>query len=68
MQTFASSGATLAGATTFTVGSIAWYTHLYGTIPFIGEVHASSLAEEGLHPPQYPWSHKGWLDSFDHAR
>ncbi|EIN06183.1 hypothetical protein PUNSTDRAFT_73510 [Punctularia strigosozonata HHB-11173 SS5] len=67
MQTFVNSRATLAGATMFSVGSIAWYTHLYGSLPFIGEVHASSLAEEGLHPATYPWSHKGWLDSFDHA-
>jgi len=24
-------------------------------------------AEEALHPPQFPWNHKGHLDSFDHA-
>jgi len=59
---------TLTSASLFTVGTIAWYTHLYGTLPFIGEVHASSLSDEGLHPPKYPWSHSGWLDSFDHAR
>ena len=48
--------------------SITWYTHLYGNLPFIGEAHASHLSDEGLHPPAYPWSHKGILDTFDHAR
>ncbi|OBZ73492.1 Cytochrome c1, heme protein, mitochondrial [Grifola frondosa] len=61
------SRATLASATVLAVGSVAWYTNLYGTLPFIGEVHANSPAEEGLHSPQYPWSHSGLLDSFDHA-
>ena len=67
-QSFVNSRATLASATLLTVGSIAWYANLYGTLPFLGEVHANSPAEEGLHPPTYPWSHKGWLDTFDHAR
>jgi len=64
---FLDSKAALASATIFTVGSLAWYTHLYGTLPFISEVHATSPAEEGLHPTQYPWSHTGLLDTFDHA-
>jgi len=63
-----SSRATLASVSAFTVGTIAWYTHLYGNLPFLGEVHASHLSDEGLHPPAYPWSHKGVLDTFDHAR
>ena len=67
-QSFVNSRATLASATLLTVGSVAWYANLYGTLPFIGEVHANSPAEEGLHPAQYPWSHSGLLDSFDHAR
>jgi len=50
-----------------TAGSIAWYTHLFGTLPFVGEVHASHFSDEGLHPTPYPWSHNGWLDTFDHA-
>lgn len=62
------SRATLASATALTVGTVAWYTHLYGSLPFIGEVHASHLSDEGLHPASYPWSHNGLLDSFDHAR
>ncbi|CAE7225370.1 unnamed protein product [Rhizoctonia solani] len=62
-----SSRATAVAATATSVGSIAWYTHLYGQLPFIGELSANSPAEDGLHPASYPWSHKGWLDSFDHA-
>jgi ubiquinol-cytochrome c reductase cytochrome c1 subunit len=60
--------ATLASVSLFTAGTIAWYTHLYGNLPFIGEAHAGHLSDEGLHPPAYPWSHKGILDTFDHAR
>ncbi|CEL61872.1 ubiquinol-cytochrome c reductase cytochrome c1 subunit [Rhizoctonia solani AG-1 IB] len=62
-----SSRTTAVAATAASVGSIAWYTHLYGQLPFIGELSANSPAEDGLHPAAYPWSHKGWLDSFDHA-
>lgn len=68
MQSLFTSRASLISATLFSVGSIAWYTHLYGSLPFIGEVHANSLADDGLHPPVYPWSHKGLFDSFDHSR
>lgn len=63
-----SSRATLASASLFAVGTVAWYTHLYGTLPFVGEVHAGHLSDEGLHPASYPWSHRGWFDTFDHAR
>lgn len=62
------SRATLASVTLLSVGSIAWYTHLYGILPFLGEVHASSAGEVGLHPTAYPWPHKGLFDTFDHAR
>ncbi|QRW03004.1 ubiquinol-cytochrome C reductase cytochrome C1 subunit [Ceratobasidium sp. AG-Ba] len=62
-----SSRAVVAGATAVSVGSVAWYTHLYGQLPFVGEMSANSPAENGLHPAAYPWSHKGWLDTFDHA-
>lgn len=62
------SRATLASAALLTAGSIAWYSHLYGGLPFLGEVHASSPSEAGLHPAAYPWPHKGLFDSFDHAR
>ncbi|KAG5221001.1 cytochrome c1, component of the mitochondrial respiratory chain [Salix suchowensis] len=40
---------------------------LFGSLPFIGEVHASHLSDEGLHPTAYPWPHNGLLDTFDHA-
>uniref|UniRef100_A0A0W0FXG5 quinol--cytochrome-c reductase n=1 Tax=Moniliophthora roreri TaxID=221103 RepID=A0A0W0FXG5_MONRR len=66
-ESFMSSRATLAASSLVAAGTIAWYTHLYGTLPFLGEVHASHLSDEGLHPPKYPWSHGGWFDSFDHA-
>lgn len=66
-ETAVNSRAALASVSLFTVGTIAWYTHLYGTLPFVGEVHASHLSDEGLHPAAYPWSHKGILDTFDHA-
>lgn len=26
------------------------------------------MADEGMHPTPYPWSHNGWFNSFDHAR
>jgi len=61
------SRAALASASLVSVGTIAWYTHLYGTLPFVGEVHASHLSDEGLHAPSYPWPHNGVIDSFDHA-
>lgn len=61
------SNAALVAATAMTAGSIAWYTHLYGSVPFLGQVSANSPAEDGLHPAEYPWSHKGLLDTFDHA-
>lgn len=68
LQSLLNSRATLASVSLFTAGSIAWYTHLYGTLPFLGEVHAGHLSDEGLHPTAYPWSHGGILDTFDHAR
>lgn len=61
------SNAAIASVTLVSVGSVAWYTHLYGTLPFIGEVQASHASDEGLHPVHYPWSHNGWFDTFDHA-
>ncbi|OQV08981.1 hypothetical protein CLAIMM_13172 [Cladophialophora immunda] len=49
-------------ATAATVGSIAWYYHLFGQ-----DVYAMTPAEEGLHPTQYPWEHTKWTKTFDHA-
>ncbi|EGR52159.1 hypothetical protein MKX07_005329 [Trichoderma sp. CBMAI-0711] len=48
-------------STTLAAGSMAWYYHLYGPVAF-----ASSPAEEGLHPTQYPWVHQQFFKSFDH--
>lgn len=31
------------------------------------EISANSMADEGLHPPSYPWPHSGPLSTFDHA-
>ncbi|KAG7085260.1 hypothetical protein E1B28_013864, partial [Marasmius oreades] len=66
-EAFLGSRITLAGATLFTAGTIAWYSHLYGSLPFLGEAHASHLSDEGLHPTHYPWPHDGFFDTFDHA-
>jgi len=66
-SSFFASRATLAAATTLSVGSIAYYTHLYGTIPFLPDASANTAGEDGLHPTQYPWSHQGIFDTFDHA-
>ncbi|TFK25587.1 hypothetical protein FA15DRAFT_668284 [Coprinopsis marcescibilis] len=67
LQALMNSRATLASASLLSVGTIAWYTHLFGSLPFLGEVHASHLSDEGLHPASYPWPHSGILDTFDHA-
>ncbi|KAK0551734.1 cytochrome c1 [Tilletia horrida] len=59
----------VAASSAVAVGSLAWYTHLYGS-PLAGllpSASANSAADEGLHPTAFPWSHKGWLDTFDHA-
>jgi len=66
-QGFIGSTASLVAAGALTVGSVAWYTHVFGSVPFLGEVHASHLSDEGLHPTAYPWPQNGLLDSFDHA-
>ncbi|EKD03792.1 electron transporter, transferring electrons within CoQH2-cytochrome c reductase complex [Trichosporon asahii var. asahii CBS 8904] len=63
---FWASKTALAGATAVTVGTTAWYMHLYGN-PFLTEASANTAAEVGLHPAEYPWPNKGWLDTFDHA-
>lgn len=48
------------------VGSLAWYSHLYGN-PLLQEAKAESAADHGLHAPAYPWAHNGPFESFDHA-
>lgn len=47
-------------------GTLAWYSALYGN-PLFGEVKAESAADHGLHPPAYPWAHKGVFETFDHS-
>jgi ubiquinol-cytochrome c reductase cytochrome c1 subunit len=50
-------------------GGLAVYTRLYG-LPFVSEAHAMTMAEHGMHPPEWPFNHKAFLpvpSSFDHA-
>ncbi|CAD6891260.1 unnamed protein product [Tilletia controversa] len=61
--------AAAAASTAVAVGTMAWYAHLYGN-PLAGllpSASANSAADEGLHPPAFPWSHKGWFETFDHS-
>ncbi|KAI3625201.1 hypothetical protein CBS9595_000562 [Malassezia furfur] len=53
-------------ATAVAVGSVVWYQQVYGELPFVDSLSASSPAEEGLHPPAYRWSSLGWFDTYDH--
>ncbi|KAL9938262.1 hypothetical protein V8E36_002885 [Tilletia maclaganii] len=58
----------VAASSAVAVGSLAWYSHLYGNpLSALLPSASASGADEGLHPPAYPWSHKGWFDTFDHA-
>ncbi|KAH7375937.1 cytochrome c1 [Plectosphaerella cucumerina] len=50
-----------AASTALAAGSMAWYFHLYGN-----PAQAMTLAEEGLHPTNYPWVHQQWFRTFDH--
>ncbi|WFD29031.1 cytochrome c1 [Malassezia sp. CBS 17886] len=54
-------------ATAVAVSSVVWYQQVYGELPFFESAKANSLADEGLHPPTYPWPHRGLFDTFDHA-
>ena len=60
------SKASVAVASTVAAGSLAWYSSLYG-FPGMDRAKAMTAAEEGLHPPAFPWSHYGALNGFDHA-
>jgi len=56
------------GATGLSVGTLAWYTHVFGGgLPGLSSVSANMI-DNGLHPPAYPWSHAGVFETFDHAR
>ncbi|KAM0748781.1 putative cytochrome c1, component of the mitochondrial respiratory chain [Meredithblackwellia eburnea MCA 4105] len=61
-----SSNAALAASGAVSVGTLAWYTQLYGN-PLLGEAKAESAADHGLHPTEQPWSHNGPFETFDHA-
>ncbi|SPO31115.1 probable CYT1 - cytochrome c1, heme protein [Ustilago trichophora] len=65
-QTFMTSRSSAIAATAVAAGSVAWYNHLYGTLPFL-DTASANMADEGLHPPKYPWSHSGVFETFDHA-
>ncbi|EIW66022.1 hypothetical protein TREMEDRAFT_45881 [Tremella mesenterica DSM 1558] len=56
----------LLSASLVSVGTMAWYTHLYG-IPFLPEASANTAAEDGLHPASYPFEHKGPFETFNHS-
>lgn len=64
---FLASRSAIAGATALSVGSVAWYAHLYGNLPFLPAASANSAADDGLHPANYPFEHKGWFETFNHA-
>ncbi|KAL8280269.1 hypothetical protein RQP46_007383 [Phenoliferia psychrophenolica] len=61
-----SANAAAAAAATVSLGTLAWYSHLYGN-PLIAEAKAESAADHGLHPTAMPWSHNGPFETFDHA-
>lgn len=63
-SSFLGSRTALFGATAVSAGSIAVYASQYGLLP---EASANTAAEDGLHPPAYPWAHRGIFDTFDHA-
>ncbi|PWN41695.1 hypothetical protein IE81DRAFT_324324 [Ceraceosorus guamensis] len=66
-QPFLTSRLAAYGATGAAVGTVAWYAQVFGGgIPGIGEMSANMI-DEGLHPPAYPWSHKGVFETFDHS-
>lgn len=65
-QSFVTSRSSAIAATAVAAGSVAWYNHLYGTLPFL-DTASANMADEGLHPPKYPWSHSGVFETFDHA-
>jgi len=57
----------VATATALSIGSIAYYTHTFGQLPFLPQASANTAADDGLHSAEYPWAHRGIFDTFDHA-
>lgn len=66
LQSALTSRTSAVAATAVAVGSVVWYQQVYGELPFLDSLSASSPAEEGLHPPAYRWSSLGWFDTYDH--
>lgn len=66
-QSMLTSRTSAVAATAVALGSIVWYQQMYGDLPFFESASASSLADEGLHPPAYPWTNNGWFSTFDHS-
>lgn len=60
------SNAAAGAAAAVSLGTLAWYSHLYGN-PLLAEAKAESAADHGLHPTAMPWSHNGPFETFDHA-
>merc|ERR1712093_962802 len=65
-EPFMASKTALFASSAFAGGSVALYASQFG-IPGLEKAKAMTAAEEGLHPPTYPWSHSGALNSYDHA-
>ena len=66
LQSALTSRTSAIAATAVAVGSVVWYQQVYGELPFVDSLSASSPAEDGLHPPAYRWSSLGWFDTYDH--
>lgn len=50
------------------VGLTSGATFAYFGIDLLKQLPTRVVAEECVDPPKYPWSHSGWLSSYDHAR
>lgn len=67
VQSALTSRPAIATATALSLGSIAYYTHTFGQLPFLPQASANTAADDGLHSAEYPWAHRGIFDTFDHA-
>ncbi|CDZ98504.1 ubiquinol-cytochrome c reductase cytochrome c1 subunit [Phaffia rhodozyma] len=58
-----------AGATLATVGTVSLYGYQYG-LPgldgLLAEASANTVGEDGFHPANLPFYHKGFLNTFEH--
>ncbi|KAJ1928869.1 cytochrome c1 [Tieghemiomyces parasiticus] len=53
--------------TMLTAGGMATVGTALGMYYLESHTAHANMADEGLHPPAYPWAHRGLFDSFDHA-